>query len=298
VSSRGVSIGDDVWIGANAAVVDGCRIGAHSVVAAGAVVTRDFPEYQIIAGNPARSVRDRRDGPARQPTEPASDSAESAAAPSERKVRSLLFERDPYVGLEQLRPEDMQGWGSDHAVFRRVLSEVRPSLIVEVGSWKGASAIHMADLVKELGLPAEIVCIDTWLGNWQHWTRKSGPGSRDDLRLMNGFPMLYFQFLSNVVHRKADGIITPFPITSIAAVNLFRNYRLAPEVIYIDGDHEYESVILDLRAWLPLLAPGGVLIGDDFGWPGVRRAAEEVVSEGKWAAEIDGNKFVMRARSG
>ena len=71
--------------------------------------------------------------------------------------------------------------GSDHSVFRRALSEIRPSLIVEVGSWKGASAIHMADLARELDLAAEIVCIDTWLGNWQHWTRKSGPGSREDL---------------------------------------------------------------------------------------------------------------------
>jgi Methyltransferase domain len=213
-------------------------------------------------------------------------------------VRSLLFESDPYAGLQRRLPEDLQGWGSDHPIFRRVLSEIRPGLIVEVGSWKGASAVHMAELVKELGLSAEIVCIDTWLGNWQHWTRQSGPGSRQDLRTMNGFPMLYFQFISNVLHRRVDDIITPFPITSIGAANFFRNHELAPELIYIDGDHEYESVILDLRAWLPLLAPGGLLIGDDFGWPGVKKAVEEVVSEGKWVAEIDGNKFVMRPRPG
>ena len=115
---------------------------------------------------------------------------------------------------------------------------------------------------------------------------------------MNGFPM-HFQSISNVIHRNAQDIITPFPITSIGAANLFRNYRLAPEVIYIDGDHEIKFVILDLRAWLPLRpASGGLLIGDDFGWPGVRRAVEEIVAEGQWAAEIDGNKFVMRPRPG
>ena len=50
LSSRGVWIGDDVWIGANAVIVDGCRIGAHSVVGAGAVVTRDVAEYQTVVG--------------------------------------------------------------------------------------------------------------------------------------------------------------------------------------------------------------------------------------------------------
>jgi acetyltransferase-like isoleucine patch superfamily enzyme len=49
-SSEGVWIGDDVWIGANAVIVDGCRIGAHCVIGAGAVVTKDIPEYQVVAG--------------------------------------------------------------------------------------------------------------------------------------------------------------------------------------------------------------------------------------------------------
>jgi acetyltransferase-like isoleucine patch superfamily enzyme len=57
----GIKIGDDVWIGTNAVVLDGCQIGSHSVVAAGAVVTKSFPEYSIVAGNPARRVRDRRE---------------------------------------------------------------------------------------------------------------------------------------------------------------------------------------------------------------------------------------------
>jgi acetyltransferase-like isoleucine patch superfamily enzyme len=60
ITSRGITIGDDVWIGANAVVTDGVRIGSHSIVAAGAVVTRDVPEHVIVAGNPARPIRDRR----------------------------------------------------------------------------------------------------------------------------------------------------------------------------------------------------------------------------------------------
>jgi acetyltransferase-like isoleucine patch superfamily enzyme len=55
--SLGIEIGDDVWIGANAVVVDGVRIGAGAVVAAGAVVTEDVPPMAVVAGVPARVLR-------------------------------------------------------------------------------------------------------------------------------------------------------------------------------------------------------------------------------------------------
>jgi len=57
--SRGIIIGDDCWIGANATIVDGVEIGAHSIVAAGAVVTKNFPEWSVIGGVPGRLIRNR-----------------------------------------------------------------------------------------------------------------------------------------------------------------------------------------------------------------------------------------------
>jgi acetyltransferase-like isoleucine patch superfamily enzyme len=53
----GIVIEDDVWIGANVTILDGCRIGRGSVVAAGAVVTQDVPPLSIVAGVPARVVK-------------------------------------------------------------------------------------------------------------------------------------------------------------------------------------------------------------------------------------------------
>jgi acetyltransferase-like isoleucine patch superfamily enzyme len=48
-------------IGMNASLLPGVHVGAHAIVGAGAVVTRDVPEYAIAAGVPARVIRDRRD---------------------------------------------------------------------------------------------------------------------------------------------------------------------------------------------------------------------------------------------
>ena len=52
-----VVIEDDVWIGCRAIILPGVTIGKKSVIAAGAVVTKDVPSHNIIAGNPAKVLR-------------------------------------------------------------------------------------------------------------------------------------------------------------------------------------------------------------------------------------------------
>lgn len=57
--SKGITIEDDVWIGANATLLKGVNIGRGAVVAAGSVVTKHVPAFTVVAGTPARVVRDR-----------------------------------------------------------------------------------------------------------------------------------------------------------------------------------------------------------------------------------------------
>jgi acetyltransferase-like isoleucine patch superfamily enzyme len=61
VTSSGIIVGRDVWIGANAGVTDGVTLGDHAVVGMGAVVTRDVPAWAIVGGVPARILGDRRE---------------------------------------------------------------------------------------------------------------------------------------------------------------------------------------------------------------------------------------------
>jgi acetyltransferase-like isoleucine patch superfamily enzyme len=52
-----VKIGNDVWVGARAVILDGITIGDGSIIAAGAVVTKDVPSYAIVGGVPAKVLR-------------------------------------------------------------------------------------------------------------------------------------------------------------------------------------------------------------------------------------------------
>lgn len=62
ISSQGVStsqivIEDDVWVGANSVILSGVQIGKHSIIAAGSIVTRSIPSFCIVAGNPAKIIK-------------------------------------------------------------------------------------------------------------------------------------------------------------------------------------------------------------------------------------------------
>lgn len=170
---------------------------------------------------------------------------------------------------------DMQGWGSDHPILPWLIENLKPNLIIEVGSWKGRSGINMAKKMISSNIEGEILCIDTWLGSPEHWLRDFDKGD-GALTLINGRPNLYNIFLNNVIANKCEKYITPFPLTSEAAFYVLKQLSIKSKMIYIDAGHEYESVIKDMEMYWQLLEEGGVMVLDDYiAWKGVTKAINE-----------------------
>ena len=100
-----------------------------------------------------------------------------------------------------------------------------------------------------------------------------------DLSFFDGRLGLYSKFLSNVIHAEVADYVVPIPIDSLNAAEILKTLRVKPQLIHLDGGHDYESVMADLRVWWPILAPGGIFIGDDYFadgmWPTVRKAFDD-----------------------
>jgi hypothetical protein len=201
------------------------------------------------------------------------------------------IDRTIYDNLNLLSP-DFSGWNGNKPIFGELITKIKPTTIIEVGTWKGQSAINMGSKVKELGLNTTIHCVDTWLGAIEFWT--SGKNTRErNLNTLNGFPQVYYQFLSNVVHKNLQDIILPFPNTSENGYRYFKYNNITAQMIYIDASHEEDDVYKDLNNYYDLLENNGILFGDDYQkeWPGVINSVNKFSQERNMELEIVGNNF-------
>jgi predicted O-methyltransferase YrrM len=198
-----------------------------------------------------------------------------------------------YENLELL-PHNLDGWHGNSPIFRKLIEEVNPNHIIEVGAWYGQSTINMAKILKEDKRDCKITTVDTWLGALEFIDKnKKGRAGNHNLLMKNGYPQAYYQFLSNVVHNKVEDYIEPFPNTSLIGARYFAKNNIKADLIYIDASHDYEDVLLDLKAYKPLLNDGGIIFGDDYvkGWPGVIEAVDKVFPS---AQIVDNNFWVVR----
>jgi hypothetical protein len=145
--------------------------------------------------------------------------------------------------------------------------------VVEIGSLRGMSARAMADNM--LG-DSSIYCVDHFHGSEEH----GDAFSKDD--------SLYRLFKANLRDHIESGRVIPVPMASVETAILFKKVRDEQkrkypsldtadfDMIFIDASHDYDSVKADIQSWGPLLKPGGLLCGHDYGHPPIERVVREL----------------------
>jgi predicted O-methyltransferase YrrM len=132
--------------------------------------------------------------------------------------------------------------------------------IVEIGSWKGRSAIWLS-YGSRAGLGKKIHAVDPHVGSVEH-KEKYGPDVDT-----------FADFTANIENAGVSDMVIPVRKSS---VDYAREFSHLIELIFIDGDHSYEGVKEDFEAWFPKVLLGGVMVFDDTqDWEGPRRLVRE-----------------------
>jgi hypothetical protein len=163
---------------------------------------------------------------------------------------------------------------------------LKPVLGIEVGSFLGYSAIHFAKHLKKHNPDSKLICIDTWLGSYEHYlfskNGNHGWDKKDYMQWKHGQSSLYHKFISNVILHDVQDIIIPLPFPSTTGFKIlnhvFNSHNVKADFAYIDGSHEEDEVYVDLYNYYHLLDKNGILCGDDWAWDSVRGDVQKFCS--------------------
>jgi hypothetical protein len=158
------------------------------------------------------------------------------------------------------------GWNVNYDLFKLLINQTQPENILELGSWYGASAICIGNIIKELNLNTKIVCVDTWLGSKEFIGLHETDISRQLLPTF-GYPNAYYQFLANICHYGLQDIVIPFPQTTKTACKWLKQNSRMFDLIYVDASNDTSDVYDDILYSWPLLKDNGIVFGDDYNNP-------------------------------
>lgn len=147
-------------------------------------------------------------------------------------------------------------------------------IVIEIGSYLGASTRYIAKLLPDGG---KVYAVDHWLGN-EEWKKQPDFQEKQSL--------FYQKFLSNVIHEKLCHKIIPMKMPSLEAA---QQITITPDLVFLDGSHDYESVYQDITAWYELVKDQGILCGDDYNWgesKPVKRAVDTFAQENNLVVKV------------
>lgn len=161
--------------------------------------------------------------------------------------------------------------GINHADPRRlqvmhevVASRARPGFrVLEIGSYEGVSALAWCEAINSFCGSGSVLCIDTWRSYVSQIDEESQPICKQINEVLES-GVVFNRFLSNI--RQSPASVPVSYLVGSLPQNFYTIKRLFHppfDVVYIDGDHAYDSVTLDLAYSIPLVPVGGILCGDD-----------------------------------
>ena len=164
---------------------------------------------------------------------------------SKRLFQSILF-----------KPKSVEypfAWAGHLHFANFLVSEIKPTIFVELGTHSGNSYFAFCQSVKELNLPTKCFAVDTWVGD-----SHSGNYDQDIYEYVKDINSSYSNF-STLLKMKFDEAVLLFEDKSI-------------NVLHIDGLHTYKAVKYDFETWFPKLADDAIVLmhdtqvfEDDFG---------------------------------
>ncbi|VVA25534.1 PREDICTED: class I SAM-dependent methyltransferase [Prunus dulcis] len=200
----------------------------------------------------------------------------------------------PPYATPLLQRSRVKGWGSKGAVFQNLIQKVQPKTIIEIGTFLGASAIHMARLTSQLGLKdTQILCLDDFRG-WPGFHNRFG-----GIGLLNGDVLLLYQFMQNVVSVNATETVLPIPFSTGSGLDWLCEMGVYGDLIEVDAGHDFNSAWSDIIRAYRLLRPGGVIFGHDYFTAaddhGVRRAVTLFARVYGLKIKLDGQHWVIES---
>ena len=168
-------------------------------------------------------------------------------------------------------PPFMHGWFYDEneKLLSMLIEKHNPTTIVELGSWYGKSAQFIA---KSMGKNARLYCLDMWDNQFikDMWESR-GKNYKTEVPFIDKHP-LFPTFVVNLWDERHH--LTPVVGDTNVGLKLLSHNDVTPDLIYVDADHEYESVAKDLL-YIHQTFPNAVVCGDDWYWPEVKRALQD-----------------------
>lgn len=184
--------------------------------------------------------------------------------------------------------DKVEGWlGKREGPYLYSLAKIGSTngVIVEIGSWKGRSTIWLAK-GSEAVHGGKVYAIDPHVGSPE--LKELGYQEKHTLE----------EFSLNIRMAGVESVVKPVVKTSVDAM---KDWSLPIGLLWIDGDHEYESVKEDFFGWEPYVVEGGIIaLHDTYGWEGVRRIVDDEILKRdgfKVLGQMDGILAVEKVES-